>query len=275
MSFRSTDSGAGGSCSGSVGPLAQAQVEAGWLDVGLGDLEAPGVDVPRPDRALEELAGKHPLGGGLEVSTAAAPRLQRAGWRHKQSKARGGVARKTPGGDGVGHRLWMTWGRLRTHGVPQEGTGRPQGPPKHQMGSESCPESAMGIGPAHASPPPTATSPFVVESLNEGRLDEPDAVEGECDPVPSADTHVPQAIPSLGVFRLPDRPILLVDIDGCSRPLDLCSRRNRIVLDTPPGTHARVQALFRVQIIAEGKRDNGEGILIVGTHADPLRALVS
>ncbi len=69
----------------------------------------------------------------------------------------------------------------------------------------------MGIG-ARASPPPTATSPFVVESLNEGRLDEPHAVEGECDPVPSADTHVPRDAQAWGL-SLPDRPILLVDID--------------------------------------------------------------
>ncbi len=58
-------------------PLAQAQVEAGRLDVGLGDLEAPGVDVAGPDGPLEQLAGEDALrrwaGGSAPAAWRARP----------------------------------------------------------------------------------------------------------------------------------------------------------------------------------------------------------
>ena len=49
------------------GPLAEAQVEAGRLDVAIGDLEASSVDVPGADGPLQELTGEHAFGRRLEV----------------------------------------------------------------------------------------------------------------------------------------------------------------------------------------------------------------
>ena len=50
-------------------PLAEAQVEAGRLHVGLRDVESPGVDVAGPDGPLEELARQDPFGRGWRFST--------------------------------------------------------------------------------------------------------------------------------------------------------------------------------------------------------------
>ena len=58
------------------------------------------------------------------------------------------------------------------------------------------------------------------------------------------------------------------------RPADLGPRRNRIVLDPPPGAHAGMQSLVSVQIFAKRQRNHRKSILIVGAHAHPLRALV-
>ena len=55
---------------------------------------------------------------------------------------------------------------------------------------------------------------------------------------------------------------------------DLAARRNGIVFDAPPRAHAGMQPVLAVQIFAEGKRHNGECILVVDGHADALRALV-
>jgi hypothetical protein len=53
--------------------------------------------------------------------------------------------------------------------------------------------------------------------VNEGRLEEPHAVEGECDPVPAADARAPDgdahAYAQAWGLSLPDRPIQLADID--------------------------------------------------------------
>ena len=57
------------------GTLAEAQIEAGRLHVGVWDLEPPGVDVPRVDGSLEELAREHPLRGGVEVQDHAHSRV--------------------------------------------------------------------------------------------------------------------------------------------------------------------------------------------------------
>ena len=94
------------------GPLAQAEVEAGRLHVGFGDLEAPGVDVAGADGPLEELPGQHPFGRGVEVQPPEPP------WspdrvRHAQSKARGVPDAERPG-----------WGRRRAQPVDDLGRTR-------------------------------------------------------------------------------------------------------------------------------------------------------
>ena len=55
---------------------------------------------------------------------------------------------------------------------------------------------------------------------------------------------------------------------------DFGARRNCIVFDPTPGAYACVQPLVAVQIFAEGKGDDGKGILIVGADADALGGLV-
>ena len=55
---------------------------------------------------------------------------------------------------------------------------------------------------------------------------------------------------------------------------DLGARRNGVVFDAPPGTYAGVDSVLCMQIFAEGQRDDGKGVLIVGAHADALGAFV-
>src|SRR5664279_6270333 len=55
---------------------------------------------------------------------------------------------------------------------------------------------------------------------------------------------------------------------------NLAARGNRFVFDATPRAYTGVQALLRVQIFAEGQGHNGKGVLIVGTYADALGALV-
>src|ERR1035441_8401925 len=59
------------------------------------------------------------------------------------------------------------------------------------------------------------------------------------------------------------------------RSADLSPRWNGIVLDSPPGAHASVNALVAMQIIAKRQGDQCEGILVICAHSDWLRAFVS
>ena len=121
------------------GPLAQAQVEAGRLHIGVGDLEPPGVDVPGVDGPLEELAREHPLGGRVQVQRRTGARRCTRSWVPARTEQSTSVAqREGLGGDGLGHSLWTTWGRLARHrglcrdgACPQVARGpepRPRGP---------------------------------------------------------------------------------------------------------------------------------------------------
>ncbi len=103
-------------------PLAQAQVEARRLDVGVGDVEAAGVDVTGPDRPLEQLAREHALGRRLEAQhrgrRRAAGVVRACTDRAKHVAGPPGKA----GTPGVGHSLWTTWGqRDSTRGFHRNG----------------------------------------------------------------------------------------------------------------------------------------------------------
>ena len=95
------------------GPLPQAQVEAGRLDVGLGDVEPPGVDVAGPDGALEQVAREDALGLGCRLSTMRARRSGGGMHGHDTSKARRMGTGKSQLRKQGRRGLWMTWGRLR------------------------------------------------------------------------------------------------------------------------------------------------------------------
>ena len=58
------------------------------------------------------------------------------------------------------------------------------------------------------------------------------------------------------------------------RSADLAAAGNGVILDAPPRTYARMQALGAVQIGGRGQGHNGEGVLVVDVDADPLGRLV-
>ena len=96
------------------GPLTEAQIEAGGLHVGVGDVETPGLDVAGTDDPLEELTREHPFGCRFEIQdhgtrtgmSRLPPGTHRA--KHVASparKSRGGFRRSQPVDD-LGRIRW-------------------------------------------------------------------------------------------------------------------------------------------------------------------------